>query len=196
MKFALKLTALFSVIFVLGCASIIYFVNTLIFEILEDQMKGRLEDQTSYVLADMDRMFVERYDEIQGIAADPLISSKISSPKQITDRLKEYMNRYKGYAFMSFYDLNRIRIADTMGAEIGKQHSLTEYWEDISESNDFVMGISESEIGDKPVVYFASIVRDKSGTPLGVVVSRLPIERLDSLFKKAFEILEKKSKTR
>ena len=190
MKFALKLTALFSIIFVLGCASIIYFVNTLIFEILEDQMKGRLEDQTSHVMADMDRMFLERYGEIQTIAADPLISSKTSSPRQITDRLKEYMNLYKGYGFMSFYDLNRMRIADTMGVEIGKQHSLTEYWKDISDNNDFVMGISESEIVDKPVVYFASIVKDKGGTPLGVVVSRLPIERLDSLFKQAFDILD------
>jgi hypothetical protein len=101
MKFALKLTALFSIIFVLGCATIIYFVNSLIFEILEDQMKGRLEDQTSHVMADMDRILVERYGELQSVAADPVISAKTSSPKQITDRLKEYLNRYKGYAFMS-----------------------------------------------------------------------------------------------
>ncbi len=79
MKFALKLTAFFSVIFVLGCASIIYFVNTLIFEILEDQMKGRLESQTSHIMAEMDRMLVERYGEVQSIAADPVISSKNSS---------------------------------------------------------------------------------------------------------------------
>ncbi len=189
MKFALKLTAFFSVIFVLGCASIIYFVNTLIFEILEDQMKGRLESQTSHTMAEMDRMLVERYGEVQSIAADPVISSKNSSAKQITDRLKEYMNRYKGYVFISFYDTKRVRIADTVGEEIGKQHPLTEYWGEISEGNDSVIGISESEIIDKPVVYIAAAVKEKGGAPTGLVVARLPIERLDALFRRAFEIL-------
>lgn len=192
MKFATKLTILFSVIFLAACAVTIYFVQTLNFEIVEGQIRGRLEDQASYTMDNIDRMLSERYGEIKALAADPVISSKTFTPKRLTEKLKEYLKAYEVYTSLSFFDLNRIKIADTTGSEIGKQHPATEYWKDVSEGKDLVIGISESEILEKPELYFGLIVKDEAGSPFGLVILRTPIDKLYSITRQAIDIRELK----
>jgi PAS domain S-box-containing protein len=130
-------------------------------------------------------MLFERYADIKVLATDPVIASRSSTPKQIKERLIKYMYEYKIYASLSFFDLNRIRIADTTVKDIGKQHPFTEYWPDVAEGKEVVMGVSESKTLKEVVFYFASVVKDKNGSPFGVVVSRIPFEILHSITKQA-----------
>ena len=86
----------------------------------------------SYVagtLDTIDRTLFERFAAMKVLSTDSIISSPESTPKQITARLIEYRNEYKTYTSLSFFDLNRIRIADTSGMEIGKQHKSTLYFQ-------------------------------------------------------------------
>ena len=82
--------------------------------------------------------------DIKVIATDPIISSRNSTPQQIKERLIAYRNNYRSYVSMSFFDLNRVVITDTMGIDIGKQHPPITYWLDIVGGKEFAFDMSKS----------------------------------------------------
>ncbi len=191
MKFSTKLAALFSMILLSIFAIIGYLGYTSSTGILEDQIRDKLEDHAFHTMDKIDRMLFERYVDMRILAADPIVRTRSSTPQQITDRLSEYQAEYKLYASLSFFDPNRIRIADTSGKDIGKQHSFTEYWPGIKEGRDFVMVVTESSSLKKVVFYFATVVKDKGGNPFGVVVSRMPVEILYEIAERTFALEDK-----
>lgn len=180
MKVVTKLTVLFSAIILLLASSLTYFVYTTETVLLESAIQDRLQNQAFHTLDKIDMMLFERYADIKTLAEDPVIRAGNSTPEQITERLKSYRDNYK-YLSLSFFDLNRVRLADTSGKDIGKQHPLTKYWQGLAAGRDFVVDISLSESTKERLIYFAVKVKDRKGTPFGVVVSRLPIERLDNI---------------
>lgn len=178
MKFATKLIGLVSGIFLVTALSITYFVYTSNLKILEKEIKSNLEAQAFHTMDKIDTMLFERYIDIKTLATDPVISSRSHTPVQILGRLMEYQNDYKYYASLSFFDLNRVSIADTSGLYVGKKRDLAEYWKDIAEGKEFVVNLHRSITLDMVVIHFVHIVRDKNGTPFGVVVSRMPVRQL------------------
>lgn len=188
MKFSTKLTVVFSIIILISGVAISYIVYTSNIRVLEDHIKDRLQNQAFHTMDKINRMIFERYATIRVIATDPVISSRKSTPGQITQRLLEYKNNYRAYASLSFFDLNRIRIADTEGRDIGKQHSLTEYWKALKEVEDIVSGIYVAESLKKQVFYFISPIRDRNGVTFGYISSRIIIESLQDIVKQAVGI--------
>src|SRR4030042_3243288 len=148
---------------------------------LEEQISRKTEERTFHIMDKIDRMLFERRADIKALASEPILRSRTSTQKQITEILKKYQDKYNAYTSLSFLNLNRIVIADTIENNIGKQHQFTEYWPGIAEGRDFVMLISESQLAKTKVFYFASIVKDKRGIPFGVVVARMPIEILHDI---------------
>ena len=138
MKFSVKLTALFSGIFLAISSVTSYLVYTSNLKILENQIKDTLEVQAFHTMDKIDRMLFERFMDIKVIATDPIISSRNSTPKQISERLIAYRNNSDYYISLSFFDLNRVVIADTMGIDIGKQHPPITYWLDIAGGKRFI----------------------------------------------------------
>jgi len=178
MKFRTKLTLLFVAIalFLTIVGTLFIYYSNL--KNLEAQIKNRLEDNAFHIMDKIDRMLFERFSDIKTIASDPDISSRATTPQQITERLIEYRNLHKTYISLSFFDLNRVRTADTAGLDIGKQHSLGPYWERVLKNEAFIMEISKSESLQNVLFHFVSLVKNRNGFPLGVVVSRMPVERL------------------
>jgi len=185
MKFAVKLTVFFSAIMLIIGAITSYLDYSSNLKQLEGQIKDKSEERAFHTLDKIDRIFYERYVDIKALASDSVISSRSSTPRQITERLMEYQNRHKVYASLSFFDLNRIRIADTTGKGIGKQDPLEGYWKDISEGKDFIVTVHKSISLNESVFYFISVVRDKDGTLLGVVVSRSRADNFYDIVKQA-----------
>jgi PAS domain S-box-containing protein len=183
MKFATKLTILFSAIFLFTGVVVSYSIYTSNIKSLEAQITAKLEDKAFHIMDKLDRMLFEKGANIKMLISTPVIKSKNSTPKQITERLKVFEKNYKVYAYMSLFDLNRIRIADTSGRDIGKQHPFTEYWPEIAEGNDFVMDVYMSGALKEPVFYFAAVVKDEKGFPFRVLVTRIPIEKLYEIIK-------------
>jgi len=188
MNFSVKLTALFSGIFLVIGTITSYLVYTSNLKILESQIKGELEVQAFHTMDKIDRMLFERFMDIKVIATDPIISSRNSTPKQISERLIAYRNNSDYYISLSFFDLNRVVIADTMGIDIGKQHPLITYWLDIAGGKRFIFDVSRSIPLRLSVVHFAMVVKDKNGSPFGVVVIRMPIEKLNDITKGTFGV--------
>ena len=190
MKFSVKLSLFFSAIVLIIGAIISYLSYSSNLKQLEGQIKDNLEERVFHTLDKLDRVFYERYVDMKALASDSVISSRSSTPGQITERLMEYQNRHEFYVSLSFFDLNRIRIADTTGKDIGKQYPLEGYWKDISEGKDFIGSVRNSISLKEPVFHFASVVRDKNGTLLGVVVSRIRVDAFYDILKQAAGIHE------
>lgn len=179
MKFSAKLTILFSVIVLISIVVISFFVYSSTSKIVEASINDTLKDMAVNSMDKIERMMYERYADIEYLATDPVISSKASTPAQITARLAQFRSKYRIYSSLSFFNLNRVRLADTSGVAIGKKHGAGGYWEDLEKSNDaVVMRIALSESLGEQIFHFASVVRDKNGAPFGVVVSRLPLNEI------------------
>ena len=183
MKVSTKLTILFSTIIIfVGLVPSYFFYNSTIQQ-LEESITGKLEGMATDAMNTADQMFYERYLDIKMLAADPVITSRDSTAKQITDRLLAYKNGNPSYLSLSFYDLNRTMIADTAGIDIGVQHSLADYWPDVLAGKSFVSNLSDSESLGKAVLHFAAIVKNREGIPVGLVVSRISPESFGGILK-------------
>src|SRR4030043_1384257 len=131
MKFAPKLTALFislGAIIAARMFSISYFQ---VGKILEGEIRTRMENRVFFTMDALDRFLHERLSNIKMIAKDPVISSENATAEQITERLIFFRNVYKCYVSLSFFNLERIRIADTAGLSIGEQNRMGHYLEDV-----------------------------------------------------------------
>ena len=179
MKLATKLTAVILTFLMIIGAAITLLVYRASLDSLEAEISGEMESLAFHLMDTIDRSLYERYADIQMVASDQVISSRDSTAKQITERLIEYRNTYKTYASLSFFDLNRIRIADTAGLHLGEQHHMVRYWEDVLAGN--VSAASDIRLAEElhaPVIYFASPVKDENGEAFAVVVARMPIRKL------------------
>ena len=176
MKFSTKLTALFLGIMIpvsIFVSSAVYISNR---KSLEEQIKHRLQDIAFHVMDKIDRTFYERLADVKFLATDMIISSPNSTPEQITKRLIECRNQYNAYASLSFFDLNRIRIADTAGLNIGVKQQ---------ESYKLGIDISESASLKMPVIHFVSVVKDSKGHEIGFVVARMSLAKLHEITREA-----------
>lgn len=181
MKFSTKLTLIFSSMFLIMGAVISYSVYTSNIKVLEAQINDRQMNDAIHTMDKIDRMLYERFVNIKMLAADPVISSRGSTPAQISERLQAFQAAYKMYASLSFFDMNRVRIADTSGEKIGEQRKFVEYWIDIAEGKEFVVNLHKSITLHKIVIHFVQVVKDKNGIPFGVVVSRTPVDELNEI---------------
>lgn len=178
MKFARKLTILFSVIVLTISLTVSYLVYNSEVSTLEGQIRDSMEDRAFNTIDKIDRMFFERYADLKLLATDKVITSRSSTPAEIQKRLVEFKSLTRSYTSLSFFDMRRNRIADTSGRAIDKTHPLVAYWKDITKGADFVMDVSPSVSLNERTFHFAHLVKDARGTPAGVVVSRLPVETL------------------
>jgi PAS domain S-box-containing protein len=183
MKFAKKLSILFISIISFMALTITCFVYISQLKTIKSEVKHRLEDQAFHTMDKIDRFLYERYTDIKIIASDPIISSRDSTQKQITERLIEYRNMGKVYTSLSFFDLNRVRIADTNLMHLGIQHEVVQWTKDTFDKGNLSIArdVRRAEDLNIVVVYFASPVKDKNGKPFGVVVARMPIDKLYDL---------------
>jgi signal transduction histidine kinase len=192
MKFAIKLSALLSAIIIVFGLTITFFIYQSNLNILKENEIHHLQDMAYNTLDKIDRNFFERYGDIKGLADDSVISSRNSTAKEITERLIAFRNTYKTYVSVSFFDINRIRIADTSGIDIGKQNELELYFkESVQGKISAASNVKMSSTLNQPIIYFASPVKDEKGEIFGVVVTRIPITKLYEITKEAAGIREK-----
>jgi len=184
MKFSTKLTVFILAILTLVGTTITGYVYYSNLKMLEKEITARLEELAFDKMDKIDRNLYERYSNIQMMATDPIISSRNSTPAQITKRLVEYRNTYKSYVSLSFFDLNKIRIADTSGVDIGQQHLHRKYLDEALQGKISVASVISTSFSiGFTNIYFASPVRDQNGKIFGLVVARMPINKLYEITK-------------
>jgi len=185
MKFSAKLSILLLSITISAVAVVSFVAYTLSRKALEKQIHHELISYASCTLDTIDRTLFERFADMRVLATDSIINLPESTPKQITARLIEYRNKYETYASLSFFDLNRIRIADTSGLKLGKQHKSTLYFQNALDK-ELCLNIAMSESLKIPVIHFTSLVKDKNGEAFGFVVARIPLSKLHDIIAPPF----------
>jgi signal transduction histidine kinase/CheY-like chemotaxis protein len=191
MRFAGKLILLMLAIIMTIIIVLTYFSYDSSTKILENEINSNLENFAFNTTASIDRVLFDRYSDIRLIAAGPVLISRDSTPKNITERMIQYRNMYNYYASLSYFDLNGVRVADTDGLSIGKTlNTKSKYWEEaIKNGISAASDISIDEELKVSVIYFASKVKDKDGIPIGVVVARVPTTKLYEVTEK-FNLVE------
>ncbi len=153
--------------------------------LLQDQMKDKYMAVSSSAMEKIHRLFHGRYQDVRMLANEPVITSRASTPAEITRKLREYKGHFRSsipYASLSFFDLQtRKRIADTDAMDIGVRAPLTGFWNDVSAGREFVLDVSPPLAGKEPVFHFAQVVKDNRGMPFGLVVARMPGEALHDI---------------
>jgi len=197
MKFATKLSVFLSVILIVSGIVVAFLVYQSNMNTLKENEIHDLQDIVSNSLEKIDRNLFERSSDIQVLANLPKIRANDTSPEERTDILLSFRNSKKSYASLSFFDTNRIRIADTSGIDIGKQIIKTPYWDDVL--NGRISSASEVRTSvalNIPVVFFASPVKDKDNNIFGVVVARMPVTKLNEIIQETAKIHEEESEIR
>ncbi len=189
MKYSKKLILTLLANTILISATVTYIIYTYNLKSLESELVDKMQYQAYHTMDSIDRMIYERYTDIKVIALDPVIISSDATPEQITERLIVYRNQCKAYTSLSFFDMNRIRLADTNGLFLGQKHPLTVFWRDVFDRGVSVASdIRTSDSIGKHLVYFASQVKDMNNKPIGVVVARMPITKLYDITKQAIGV--------
>ncbi|GBD97810.1 MAG TPA: response regulator [Nitrospirae bacterium] len=169
-----KIIALFLSIIL---ASVIV-VSAIAYRISSSNLMQEIEkhyiDRVVDIMVAIDEIMYSKYKLIQDIADNAVIRSGDSAPEEINAELLKYNKRYPEIMSMSFFDMNRIRLADTKGMNIGKQDRIIGYWERALEGR-ITAGedIRTAEDIKVPVIYFAAPVKNMQGKQSGVVVARL-----------------------
>jgi signal transduction histidine kinase/HAMP domain-containing protein len=193
MKFSTKLTALFTVITTILTTVLLSIVFFQASRMLEKEVRLLMKAYVFNVMDTSARFLTTSYHDIKIIADDPVIRSDTATAREITDRLIFYRNTCKKYVSLSFYDLNRTRVADTSGLSIGKQDQMALFWEEtLSKKTSAARDVHIEEPFQSPIIYFASVVKNNDGKEIGVVVARILINRLFENVKKIPELKEAK----
>ncbi|HHT9113447.1 MAG: response regulator [Planctomycetes bacterium] len=181
MKFATKLTFIVTgIVLVVGFAAS-YFVYIANANVLKNQIISRYKEQSINTIDKLDRMLFARVADIKVLAKSPVFTHKCFTGKDITKQFIEFRNSYKTYLSLSFFDMNRISLADTYGLDIGKQQRLSPCWEEILKDKDFAMCIYVDETLQVPIICFMHVVKNPEGRKIGVINAKMPINKLNDI---------------
>jgi len=151
----------------------------------EQRIKEHLQERAEHFMDKIDRVLFERFADIQVISKNKIFYADNFNALDITQRLITYRDAYKMYISLSFFDANRIRVADTAGLSIGKPVSDYRWVQDVFEKG--VMSIGADIHFDKDlqknVLFVAAPIQDKqkNGPILGAIVGRIAIEKFSIL---------------
>jgi serine phosphatase RsbU (regulator of sigma subunit) len=170
---------LFLVFFTAG--TFFYVANQESQKFLREQILNDLSQQSANSMRGIERFIYERISDITSLANHTAIR-QAETKKDLNAYLAK-LHKVNGlYQSFSFFNLERVRQADSKGLDIGKQHPKSIYWTDIEAGKDIVVDISESNSLKSNVLHFASVVHNEQGKKIGVIVSRILVEKLYEVF--------------
>lgn len=175
MKISAKLTilCLFLVLFTAGILS--FFADLMVAKTLKEEIVVSITQQSKGISSDIGRFMFSRLNDVRMAAKNPYFKSSGSDGELITQRLQELENLNNLYYSFSFFDKNRVRIADSKRLSIGKQHSNSLFWENLNQGQDAAVDVSKSESVGRVMMHFAANVDSEQG---GVLVGRILVNEL------------------
>lgn len=185
MKLITKLITIFTCQTLVGTCVLLGFVSHFATNYLENQTKDHLEDMAFHNMDKIVRLLHDRLAVIRVIAADPALCDTIATPGPLTERLIAYRDHYNSFMSLSFFNLDRVRLADTAGLLLGEQAVFADIWPPLARGQEAAFGVNLSSSLQQIVVTFAAAVHGHDGRRAGVVVAEMPIERLNEILASA-----------
>ncbi len=174
-----KLTLLCLSLVLFSAAVLSFFADLQVEKTFRESIISSITQQADEVSSDIGRFIFSRLNDVRMSAKNPHFTITDLGNDETTTRLQELENLSDLYYSFSFFDMNRVRQADSKRLSIGKQHTPTIYWEDLEAGEEYVMDISNSESVGRVVMHFASTVNDYiTNEPVGVLVGRILVDEL------------------
>ncbi len=183
MSIYIKFIALCLFLIFFSTGTFFYIANVESQKVIREQILGDISQQATNSMRSIERFIYERISDITALAQNNLLRNPKSNPEDINQYLSKLHKINELYYSFSYFDMSRVRKADSKGLDVGKQHSKSTYWVDIEAGKDIVTDISKSQSAKSNVLHFAAVVRDAEGNKVGVIVSRILVENLYEVFK-------------
>lgn len=174
-----KLTLLCVLLVVFTSSVLFFFINRQLERTFREELLSNLTHQSEQTVSNIDRFIFSRLNELRMAAKNPYFRISDISQEELMNRLQELEDLNDLYYSFSYFNNDRVRLADSKGLSIGEQHSNSLYWTKITPERSSVMDVSTSESVGKPVMHFATVVNDYyNEKPIGVLVGRVLVEEL------------------
>ncbi len=181
MNIYLKLSLLVAFLVITSSAIFYFFTHDQMEKTMRGELLSIISEQSKQSVENIERFIFSRLNDVRLAAKNPYFGNVDLSQDELINRLQELENLNNLYYSFSFFNMDRIRIADSKRQSIGSQHSNTSYWPKLLE-NDAVMDITISELSDQVVMHFAFLVRNSSDNqPVGALVSTIRVDELNIL---------------
>ena len=180
MSIYVKLSLLIAFLVIAGSVVLFIFTDNQVEKTLRDEILSNISRQSEQSVENIERFIFSRLNDVQMAAINPYFSIQGISGDELTTRLQELQDLNTLYYNFSFFDMNRIRLADSKLESIGEQYSNSSYWTKLDQK-EAVMDFAISDSSGNVVMHFASVVHDNNGNqPIGVLVGTI---RVDALYK-------------
>ncbi|MFH1249205.1 MAG: HAMP domain-containing protein [archaeon] len=178
MKIRIKIFLGFLILLLL---SIIFFflLQRIYSNAFESQISNGVENKAYFLINAIDILLYQYTLDLKSVSSE-IGDINLSNSSEIDTFLKKKIENYD-YESMSYFDINRIRIADTKDIGIGKQHPLEGFWFDVLDGN-LSLG-HDVRIGPErkfPVIFFATPIK-RNGEIVGVLVIRQIPEEINNI---------------
>ncbi len=183
MSIYLKLTYLCLFLIIFTGLTLLYFVRSESNRTLEEAISKNLGENALNSVGSIDRFLYERLQDIKTLASDPVLRNPKSSSSQLAKRIREIKELQPICISISYFDADRVRLADSEGLDIGKKHSKTKYWLQFESGENWVIDVSRSESLQQVVIHFGGVVRNEANEIIGYVISRVAIDKLYDVFR-------------
>ncbi|WP_424961184.1 SpoIIE family protein phosphatase [Ekhidna sp.] len=173
----LTILCLFLVLFTAGVLS--FFADQKVEQTFKEEIVASMTQQSRGISADIGRFMFSRLNDVRMAAKNPYLRTANNDPELLTQRLQELENLNDLYYSFSFFDTNRIRIADSKRLAIGRQHPKSLYWDKLDSGQESTVDVSKSESVGRVVMHFATKVTNlNEDSEIGVLVGRILVDEL------------------
>ncbi|MEQ6165703.1 MULTISPECIES: SpoIIE family protein phosphatase [unclassified Ekhidna] len=173
----LTILCLFLVLFTAGVLS--FFADQKVEQTFKEEIVASMTQQSRGISADIGRFMFSRLNDVRMAAKNPYLRTANNNPELLTQRLQELENLNDLYYSFSFFDTNRVRIADSKRLAIGRQHPPTLYWSKLESGQESTVDVAKSESVGRVVMHFATKVTNlNEDSEIGVLVGRILVDEL------------------
>jgi twitching motility protein PilJ len=183
-----KVTALaiaISTVPLAGIGSIAYYLAS---QSITKQITQAEEARAVGIADKLNRFMLERYGDIQVIAKQGILSNPVirdaTTPAEKESILNNYLASYPVYNSIAAFDLNGDLLVQSKGDKLGN-HKNREYFQEVLKTGKPY--ISQPEIskstGEVVIHVAGPIIEKATGKMIGVVRSRMPIEKVEDVIR-------------
>ncbi|WP_295618352.1 methyl-accepting chemotaxis protein [Chamaesiphon sp. GL140_3_metabinner_50] len=160
------------------------------------QINNALKEQTvkdqkvraTQIADKFNRFIFERNGDVETLAVQPVFNdAKVSTSTPIEGKAKlldQYINSYKVYDSIAFFDLKGNSIVQSKGTPLSNHLDRAYFQEVLKTGKTVISNPEKSQSTGKVVIHFAAPVKDsKTGQIIGVMRTRSPVERLEEPLK-------------
>jgi serine phosphatase RsbU (regulator of sigma subunit) len=178
MKIYVKLTLLAASLVIASSAVLFLLTDNQVKKTLRQEILSNISNQSKQSVDNIERFVFSRLNDVRMASKNPYFRISDISKDELNARLQELEALSNLYHSFSFFDMNRVRLADSKGESIGIQHSNTSYWRKL-QKNETALDIAMSEATAQPMMHFATIVKDYyTDAPIGVLVGTVRMSEI------------------